>query len=89
MSRQKSLSLLQQELNTLSTFDRLHDLATNHNEVEGRAYEVRQMRRSEIAAEIERLKASEAGSLKNHVRLSSGFVLLCAVGYASLRYLLR
>jgi hypothetical protein len=89
MSRQRVLARLHDELNTLAAFDRLHDLSTNHDTAETGAYASRQLRRSQIAAEIESLKAAKASSLMSHIRVSSGFFLLCAVGYASLRYLLR
>lgn len=89
MSRRRALERLRDELSTLATFDRLHDLATTHDISETRAYEVRQMRRSQIIAEIEMLRASRRNRVMNHIRVSSGFILLCAAGYASLRYLFK
>lgn len=89
MSRQRALARLRDELNTLATFDRLHDLATTHEAAETRAYECRQARRSQIAAEIEKIEASRHGDRINQIGMSSGFLLLCAVGYASLHYLLK
>lgn len=89
MSQQRALARLRDELNTLATFDRLHDLATTPNTVETRAYESRQIRRSQITAEIEMIRASRRSRVMSHIRMSSGFALLCAAGYASLHYLLR
>jgi hypothetical protein len=89
MSRQRVLARLHDELNTLAAFDRLHDLSLNHDAAEAIAHESRQLRRSAITAEIESVRAAKARSLMSHIRVSSGFVLLCAIGYASFRYLLR
>lgn len=89
MSRSKALARLNQELSILAAFDRLHDLATTHDPAEIRAHVSRQDRRSQIATEIARLKAESQSSLMNQIRVSSGFAILCALGYASLRYLLR
>jgi len=89
MLRPRALARLRDELNTLAAFDRLHDLAIAHDAAETRAFEFRQTRRSQITAELEKLRVSKDNGVVNYIRVSSGFVLLCAVGYASLRYLLK
>jgi hypothetical protein len=89
MSREKALVRLYDELNTLAAFDRLHDLATMHDPAEPRVCELRQSRRSQIRAEIENLRTRKRTGLMSHIRLSTGFLLLCAAGYASLRYLFK
>ena len=89
MSRQKALARLNEDLETLAAFDRLHDLATTHDSAETSAYASRQIRRLQIATEIENLKASRGSNRTSHVRIISGFVLLCSIGYISLLYLLR
>ncbi|HXJ91183.1 MAG TPA: hypothetical protein VMS18_30530 [Candidatus Binatia bacterium] len=89
MSRRGTLARLRDELNTLATFDRLHDLATVHDASETRAYELRQIRRSQVTAEVEMLRTSRHNRVMNHIRVSSGFILLCAAGYVSLHYLFK
>jgi hypothetical protein len=72
----------------LELFDRVHDYGIGSDPADNRAYESRQIRRSRIMAEIERLSASKSEH-RNHVRISRAVVFLCAIGYATLRYLLR
>jgi hypothetical protein len=88
MSRHKEVARLKEELGTLGAFDRLYDLAIVHDSVETHAYELRQIRRLQITAKIEALRASRRISLLNYVGVSSGLILLCAVGYVFLRFLL-
>lgn len=59
MRRQKVLARLHEELNTLALFDRLRDYATNTDAGADRAYDFRQIRRSQVMAEIKQLDASE------------------------------
>lgn len=88
LRRQKTLALLHEELRTLALFDRVHDYATEPDPADNRAYASRQIRRSQIMAEISRLSRSKPG-YRNHTRIGSAFLLLCAVGYATLHYLLK
>jgi hypothetical protein len=85
--RQKTLALLHEELRTLALFDRVHDFATDHDPAADRAYASRQIRRSQIMAEINKLSRSKPEYW--NARIGSAVLLLSAVGYATLHYLLR
>jgi hypothetical protein len=56
--RQKTLAHLREELGTIALFDRVHDYATNPDPADNRAYELRQIRRSQIMAEISTLSCA-------------------------------
>ena len=86
--RQKTLARLQEELRTIAVFDRIHDYAPDSDPADNRAHAFRQIRRSEIRAEIRSLSTSKL-EYRNHARISSAVVLLCAVGYAAFHYLLK
>ena len=88
LRRQKTLALLHEELRTLALFDRVHDYATDPDPADNHAYTLRQIRRSQIMAEISKLSPSKL-EYRNHTRIGSAALLLCAVGYATLHYLLR
>jgi hypothetical protein len=79
---------LGEELRTIALFDRVHDCTTNPDPAENRAYAVRQMRRSQIMDEIRKLSPPKP-EYRNHARTGSAVLLLCAVGYAALHYLLK
>ena len=85
--RQKTLAHMREELGTIAVFDRVHDYATNPDPADNRAYELRQIRRSQIMAEISTL--SPKLEKRNHARIGSAFLLLIAVGYAALHYFLK
>lgn len=87
LRRQKTLALLHEELTTLALFDRVHDYAIDPDPANNRAYASRQIRRSQIMAEIERLRPSKPEY--SNARIGSALLLLCAVGYATLHYLLK
>ena len=87
LRRQKTLACLHEELRTLALFDRVHDYATNPDPADNRAYEFRQIRRSQIMAEIS--KQSPSKPEYRNTRIGSAVLLLCAVGYATLHYLLK
>lgn len=84
-ARQKALS---QELETIQLLDRLHAYASDPDPVDNRAYELRQTRRAEITAEIQKLNASRTQS-SNDARVGSTILFLCAVGYATFHSLLK
>ena len=86
--RRKALVRLQDELNTLALFDRVHDYTQDHDLAEIRAHALRQIRRTQIMAEIEELRTSKL-EYSNRARISSAILLLGAGGYATLHYLLR
>jgi hypothetical protein len=88
LRRQKTLERLHEELGTIALFDRVHDYATDPDPADNRAYELRQIRRSEIMAEISKLNPSTLENQK-YARISSAVLFLSAVGYATLHYLLR
>ena len=87
LRRQKTLALLHEELRTLALFDRVHDYATDPDPADNHAYTLRQIRRSQIMAEISKLSPSKPEYW--NVRIGSAVLLLCAVGYATIHYLLR
>jgi hypothetical protein len=88
LRRQKTLACLHEELRTLALFDRVHDYTTYPNPADNRAYACRQIRRSQIMAEIRKLSPTEPEH-RNHARIGSAVLLLSAIGYATLHYLLR
>ena len=85
--RQKTLALLHEELRTLALFDRVHEYAIDPNPADNHAYTLRQIRRSQIMAEMSKLSPSK--SEYRNTRIGSAALLLCAVGYATLHYLLK
>ena len=88
LRRRRTLALLQEELRTLALFDRVHDYATNPNPADNRAHASRQIRRSQIMAEITKLSSSKP-EYRSRAGIGSATLLLCAVGYATLHYLLK
>jgi hypothetical protein len=88
LQRRRTLALLQEELRTLALFDRVHDYTADPDPADDRAYALRQIRRSQIMAEIRKLSPSKLG-YRNHARIGSAVLLLCTVGYATLHYLLK
>lgn len=86
--RRKALVRLQDELNTLALFDRVHDYTQEHDLAESRAHASRQIRRIQIMVEMEELRTSKLEH-RNRARISSVILLLGAGGYATLHYLLR
>jgi hypothetical protein len=85
---QKTLALLDEELRILALFDRVHEYAIDPNPADNHAYTLRQIRRSQIMAEISKLSPSKP-DYRNPARIGSAVLLLCAVGYATVHYLLR
>ncbi len=88
MWRQQTLARLHEELTTIALFDRVHDYATDSDPADNRAYAFRQIRRSQIMAEIRKLSPSKP-EYRNPALISSAALLLCVVGYATLHYLLK
>ncbi len=88
LRRQKMLACLHEELRTLALFDRVHDYTIDPDPANDRAYASRQIRRSQILAEVGRLTASSQ-EYRNHTRIGRAILLLCAVGYAMLHYLVK
>jgi hypothetical protein len=86
--RQKALARLYEELRTIELFDRVHDYTPDPDPADNSAYTFRQIRRSQIMAEISKLSASKQ-EYGNGARITSALLFLCAVGYATLHYLLR
>ena len=86
--RRKALTSLHEELRTMALFDRVHDYVPEPSPADNSAYAFRQIRRSQIMAEISKLKTSEPeyGDL---ARISSAVLLLGALGYATFHYLLK
>jgi hypothetical protein len=86
--RQKTLSRLHEELETLALFDRVHEYVTDPSPADNRAYASRQIRRSQILAEISKVSAPKP-VYSNEARIGTAVLLLCGVGYASIHYLLK
>jgi hypothetical protein len=84
--QQKALARLHQELNTLALFDRIHAYTQHPSLADNRAAEFRQMRRTQIMAEIAELSPSKL-AYGSRIRTSSAILLLCAGAYAMLHYL--
>jgi hypothetical protein len=82
------LAHLREKLGTIALFDMVHDYATNPDPADNRAYEFRQIRWSQIVAEISKLSPSKLEN-RNHARIGSALLLLIAVGHAALHYLLK
>jgi hypothetical protein len=66
--RQKALAALYDELRSIQVFDRVHAYSANSDPADNEAYATRQVRRSQIAVEIQKLKEAEAAK---HTRLNS------------------
>jgi hypothetical protein len=66
--RQNALAALYDELRAIQVFDRVHDYSANTDPTDDEAYATRQIRRSQIATEIQKLKEAKAAK---HTRLSS------------------
>jgi hypothetical protein len=88
--RQKALQRLREELTTIELFDRLHSYATNPDPADNAAYAQRQLRRSQVMAEIRALDSrTYRKEAQDRVRLGTGAALLLfAVAYA-VHHLLR
>lgn len=86
--RRKALARLHDELDTLALFDRVYDCTQDPDLADSRAHALRQMRRTQIVAEIKKLRTSDL-EFRNRARISSVILLLCAAGYATLHFLLK
>jgi hypothetical protein len=86
--RRQTLVRLHEELTTLALFDRVHDYTPNPDPADNRAYEFRQIGRSQIMAEISKVSPSKLEN-RNQARIGSALLLLIAVGYATFHYLLK
>ena len=85
--RQKALARLHEELRTIALFDGVHDYIPEPGPADNSAYRFCQIRRSQIMAEISKLKTSKPEN-RNHARISGAVILLGALGYATFHYLL-
>jgi len=86
--RRSALARLHEELRNIDLFDRIHEYAPQADQVEERAYAVRQIRRKQILDDIARLRGCESQPAKR-AWISSAMALVCALGYAMLHYLLK
>jgi hypothetical protein len=86
--RQKALARLDEKLRIIALFDRIHDYVPEPGPADDSAYAFRQIRRSQIMAEIRKVKTSRPEH-SNLARISSAVILLGAVGYATFHYLLK
>ena len=82
------MARLHEELRIIAVFDRIHDSVTEPGSADESAYAFRQIRRSQIMAEISKLKTSRP-EYRNLACISSAVMLLGAVGYATFHYLLK
>ena len=88
LQKQKTLALLHEELRILVLLDRVHDYTPNPDAVADRAHANRQIRRSQIMAEIRKLSPSKP-EYRNPAWIGTAVLLICTVGYAALHYLFR
>lgn len=86
--RQKALTRLHDELNTLALLDRVYDYTQDHDLAGDRAQALRQMRLTQISAEIKELSTSLL-EYQNRARIRLAILLLCVGGYATLYFLLK
>ena len=86
--RQRALLRLRDELNVLALFDKVYDYNQHHDLADDRAHASREMRRTEIMSEINKLRASKL-RYRSRTWLSSAALLLCVGGYVTLYYLLK
>jgi hypothetical protein len=88
MWHEGKLARLHEELELLDVFDRVHDYAAHDlNRADNDAYVSRQQRRSEISAEIAKLR--ERRSSFKGLGTGSLALLVTATLYATLHYLLK
>jgi hypothetical protein len=85
--REEKLVRLYQELDTLEVFDRVHDYRADDPNRADNAYVSRQKRRSEILAEIAKLRVRKPWF--EGLRGDKVALLLCATLYATFHYLLK
>jgi hypothetical protein len=88
LRQQKKLACLQEELRTLALLDRVLDYSLNPDPADNLAHASRELRRSQIEAEIRKLSPSKP-EYANHTRIASAALLLCVVGYLTLHYFLK
>jgi hypothetical protein len=86
--RHKKLARLNEELGNIQAFDRVHEYATDSDPADDHAYQLRQIRRSQIVAEIKKLTASRL-RYWSPTRISGAVLLVCAVAYAIFQFLRR
>ena len=86
--QQKTLVRLHEELRNLRILDRLHDNAVEPDRISERAHAIRQLRRKQILHEISTIKTSKS-ELKKSDWVSRAVVVLCALSYAMLFFLLK
>ena|ERR1700756_2056878 len=82
MWRRKMLASLHQELETIALFDRVHDLTLEHDSADDRAYASRQIRRSQIAAEIKKLSRTRMKDSKILLVLAVALLIAALSGVA-------
>lgn len=85
MSHRRALETLYEELRNIDVFDRVHVFSTETEPYNEQMYAARQVRRQQLMKEIARLKADKADFWKP-ARLSGAIAVVCAAGYAMLRY---
>jgi hypothetical protein len=83
-----SLSKLYEELRNIEIFDRIHDYATTPDPTNDHLYATRQIRRKEIAEEIERLSARKPAPWKP-TGLTGAIAAICTLGYVMVYFSLR
>jgi hypothetical protein len=78
---------LHEELRTLALLDRVLDYTPDPDPADSLAHASRELRRSQIEAEIRNLSPSQPEH-SSHARIGSVVLLLCTVGF-TLLYLLK
>ena len=82
------MTRLHDELNTLVLLDRVYDYTQDHDLAGDGDHALRQMRLTQITAEIKELNISKL-EYQNRARITIAILLLCVGGYATLHFLLK
>jgi hypothetical protein len=87
-SQQKRLALLHEELRSIEKIERLHEYSVQP-ERDDQSREVREERRAEILAEIERLKAEPSWFEGYATDVTVALLLCAATAYVTFHFLMR
>ena len=86
--RRKKLTTLHEELTRRALLDRLHAYSVHSHHSDHDAHDGRELRRSQIIAEIEMLRTTKPG-FSNHGGWASAILLLCVGGSTTVSFLLH
>jgi hypothetical protein len=87
-SQQERLALLNEELRSIETLERLREYSV-HPEGNDNSREAREQRRAEILAEIERLKVERTWFEGHATDVTVALLLCAATAYVTFHFLVR